>query len=184
MDPRKLGPILIPAFMLPVIGVLVTGAIIGSAVPDSRGSLVFIAVPIIAVCMFAGVAGVFAYALVSTFKKRGLITDGKPVDLAAMSEALHSLAPDDDDFEQPVEVKRLLAEIEDAKRQARVVRTPERRDATRRLSGIAAGVTVVMMLGGIALGRTWYEVFGLGLLALVVILIWCAAEGGLSRADG
>jgi hypothetical protein len=54
MDARKLGLILIPAFMLPVIGVLVTGAIIGSAVPDSRGSLVFIAVPIIAVCMFAG----------------------------------------------------------------------------------------------------------------------------------
>jgi len=141
-------------------------------------------VPIIAVCMFAGVAGVFAYALVQTFKKRGLITDGKPVDLVAMSEALRSLVPDDDDFEEPEEVKRLLAEIEDAKRQARVVRTPERRDATRRLSGIAAGVTVVLTIGGIALGRTWYEAFGLGMFALVVILIWCVAEGGFSRDGG
>ena len=100
MDARKLGLIMIPVFMLPVIGVLVTGAIIGSANPDSRGTLVFIAVPIIAICMFAGVAGVFAYALVTTFKKRGLIADGKPVDLVAMSEALRTLAPDDDDDEQ------------------------------------------------------------------------------------
>ncbi len=181
MDARKLGLIMLPVFMLPVIGVLVTGAIIGSANPDSRGTLVFIAVPIIALIMFAGVAGLFVYVLAQTFKKRGLITDGKPVNLAAMSEALRSLAPEDADDEQPEEVKRLLAEIADAKQQATVVRTPEYCDATRRLSGIAAGVTAVLIAGGIAMGRAWYEVVGLGLLALVVILVWCATEGGFHR---
>lgn len=183
MDTRKLGLLMIPVFMLPVIGVLVVGAIIGSANPDSRGTLVFIAVPVIALSMFAGVAGLFAYVLMQTFKKRGLLPDGKPVDLVAMGEALRSLAPEDADEEQPEDVKRLLAEIEDAGQQAAVVRTPEHRDATRRLSGIAAGGAVVLMIGGIALGRAWYEVFGLGLLALVVIIIWCAAEGGFSRAS-
>jgi len=198
---RALLIIMVAAIMFPALVGGAIAMIVASVEPKAAPVVMMVFMPVVAIGFIGVMVLVVLFVVntaVSTTAARSTTSQPQPgaqQDAAAQTaSAVRTLVRDaaglsapadaeDEERKQPEEVKRLLEEYQRLRSQ-RKPRDPEQVEATRRLAATAAGVTVVLMIGGLVAGRPWWEVLALGFAAGITILIWCAAEGGFGGRAG